>query len=136
MTHHTRTPRQDSGVDVPRAYMIGHLRNVEVCPDIAEYMERIDSTMAPYGGRFLVHGGRPTVHEGSWDGDLVILEFPDLVRAREWYDSPEYREILPLRTAHADSLILSIEGVREDYQAGEKAARLFPGRGAVADRTR
>ncbi|WP_435194463.1 DUF1330 domain-containing protein [Streptomyces sp. NRRL F-5630] len=136
MTHTDPTPRRDKGTDAPRAFMIGHLRNVETCPDIAEYLERIDATMAPYGGRFVVHGARPVVYEGTWDGDLVILEFPDLVRAREWYASPEYQEILPLRTAHADSLILAIEGVREDYQAGEKAARLFPGRGTPTPLTR
>ncbi|MEU6443539.1 DUF1330 domain-containing protein [Streptomyces sp. NPDC047046] len=136
MPYTVPTPKQDKGIDAPRAFVIGHLRNVETCPDIAEYLERIDSTMAPYGGRFLVHGGRTTVHEGTWDGDLVMLEFPDLVRAREWYDSPEYREILPLRTAHADSTVLAVEGVREDYRADEKIARLFPGREAPTDRTR
>ncbi|WP_431036167.1 DUF1330 domain-containing protein [Streptomyces sp. P6-2-1] len=128
MTYTARTPQRDQDGSAPRALMIGLLRNVETCPDIADYMERIDATMAPYGGRFLVHGGPPTLYEGTARGDLVILEFPDLARAHEWYESPGYQAILPLRTAHADSTVLAVECVREGYRAAEKAARLFPGR--------
>ena len=33
---------------------------------IIEYLERIDVTLAPFGGRFRVHGARPEVLEGEW----------------------------------------------------------------------
>ena len=34
-------------------------------PAIAEYLERIDATLAPSGGRFAVHGGEAEVLEGA-----------------------------------------------------------------------
>ncbi|MGW2840836.1 DUF1330 domain-containing protein [Streptomyces sp. NPDC001493] len=114
----------------PRGYAIGYLRNVELGPDIAEYIERIEATMAPYGGRFLVHGGRLAAYEGEWDGDLVVLEFPGLTAAQEWYESPAYQAILPLRTEHATSMVALVEGVGEDYHAADKIRRLFPPRDA------
>ncbi|MFG2289265.1 DUF1330 domain-containing protein [Streptomyces sp. NPDC048595] len=70
------------------------MKDVEVGPEIAEYIEQIESTMAPYGGRFLVHGGQLVGHEGTWDGDIVMPEFPDLTSAQEWYKSPDHQAIL------------------------------------------
>jgi uncharacterized protein (DUF1330 family) len=37
-------------------YAIAHLRNVVMGPDIVAYVEAIDATLAPFAGRFLVHG--------------------------------------------------------------------------------
>lgn len=51
------------------AYAIAHLHDVEMCDDIVEYLERIDDTLAPFGGRFAIHGARPDVREGTWHGD-------------------------------------------------------------------
>ncbi|MCX5401041.1 DUF1330 domain-containing protein [Streptomyces sp. NBC_00102] len=110
----------------PRGYVIGYLRDVELGPDIAEYIARIESTMAPYGGRFLVHGGRIVPHEREWDGDIVVLEFPEPDAAREWYESPGYQAILPLRTEHATSMVALVEGVPDGYRAADKIRQLFP----------
>jgi hypothetical protein len=32
--------------------------------------------------------------EGDWDGDVVIIGFPDRDAAEAWYHSPAYQEIL------------------------------------------
>ena len=47
------------------AYAVAHMRQVTMGPPIVEYLERIDATLAPFGGRFLVHGGKPEVVEGT-----------------------------------------------------------------------
>jgi uncharacterized protein (DUF1330 family) len=65
------------------AYGVGHLRDVVVGPEIVEYLERIDATLEPFGGRFIIHGAHPEVLEGSWRGDLIVIEFPDLDHARK-----------------------------------------------------
>ncbi|UUN31458.1 DUF1330 domain-containing protein [Streptomyces sp. FIT100] len=44
--------------------------------------------------------------------------------ARGWYDSPAYREILPLRTRHIAGDLLLIDGVPEGYEAAATAAHL------------
>jgi len=100
-----------------KAYAIGNLYDVEVGPEIAEYLARIDGTLAPYGGRFIVHGAPPDVREGRWDGALIIIEFPDPGRAHEWYASPEYQAILPLRAEHSRGEVLLIDGVEDGHKA-------------------
>ena len=41
------------------AYGVALLQDVRMGPPIVEYLERIDATLAPYGGRFIVHGATP-----------------------------------------------------------------------------
>ncbi|AYY55649.1 DUF1330 domain-containing protein [Burkholderia multivorans] len=99
------------------AYAIAHLHDVEMCDDIVEYLERIDDTLAPFGGRFAIHGARPDVREGTWHGDLIAIAFADMETARAWYESDAYRQIQPLRARHASGPLILIEGVDEDHKA-------------------
>lgn len=99
------------------AYAIAHLHHVDMGPEIIEYLNRIDASMAPFEGRFLVHGGKVQPLEGGWEGDLIIIEFPDWEHAADWYASPAYQEILPLRTRNARGIAFLAQGVPENYQA-------------------
>jgi uncharacterized protein (DUF1330 family) len=99
------------------AYAAAHLRDVSMGSEIAEYLRRIDDTLRPHGGRFLIHGGVPEVKEGDWSGDLVVIEFPDLDHARAWYASPAYQAILPLRTRNALGKAILVDGVAEGHRA-------------------
>lgn len=106
------------------AYALAYLRDVDFGDEIIEYLRRIDATMTPYGGRFVVHGGPITGLEGEWPGDIVILEFPSRQAAVEWYESPAYQEILPLRTEHSNSMAAIVDGVPNGYRATNKLAEL------------
>ncbi|GAA0257058.1 DUF1330 domain-containing protein [Cryptosporangium japonicum] len=106
------------------AYALAHLYETANHPDVFEYIERIQPTMDPFGGRFVVHGTMPEVIEGEWPGTLVIIEFPDLDRARSWYASPAYQEILHLRTDHIPGSAILVAGVGPDYDAVATANRL------------
>ena len=77
------------------------------------YRELAAPSVAQYGGRYLTRGMSPQVPEGEWppDAQLVIIEFPDLARVREWYASPEYAEALALRQTALGRRLLFIEGV-------------------------
>ena len=99
------------------AYAIGILDSVEMGPPIAQYLEGIDATLAPFGGRFLIHGGDSRVLEGTWTSDLIVLEFPDLKSASAWYASPAYQAILPLRRRNAAGTVLLMEGVGPGHAA-------------------
>lgn len=99
------------------AYAIAHMRRVTMGPAIVEYLEKIDATLAPHGGRFIVHGGDFEVVEGSWPGASIVIEFPDLGQAAAWYSSPAYRKIAALRTDNSDSDIILIDGVGPDHRA-------------------
>jgi uncharacterized protein (DUF1330 family) len=104
-------------------YGVGILRDVRMGPAIVEYLERIDETLAPYDGRFIVHGGEPTMLEGESPGTLIVIQFPDRSRAEAWYTSAAYREILPLRAENADSTIFMIDGVGRDHRATDVLRR-------------
>jgi uncharacterized protein (DUF1330 family) len=99
------------------AYAVGLLKDVNIGAEIVRYLERIDATMQPYRGRFLLHGEKPEVLEGSLPVDVVLIEFPDIEHARQWYRSPAYREILPLRTRNASSVVFLVDGLPEGHRA-------------------
>ena len=107
---------------MPHAYAIAHLRNPQMNPDVLEYLDRIQGTLDPFGGRFLVHGATVEVKEGPWPGTVVVIEFPDLDAARSWYDSPAYQAILHLRTDHIDGEAVLVGGVDPGYDPAALAA--------------
>ena len=106
------------------AYAIGLLSDLQFGPDIITYLERIDDSLAPFEGKFLVHGERPTVMEGSFDGDCIIISFPSSAKAQAWYTSDAYVDLIPLRARHAQSVVMLLDGVEPGYQASSLMAKL------------
>ncbi|MFJ4710957.1 DUF1330 domain-containing protein [Streptomyces sp. NPDC088785] len=112
------------------AYAIAVLRPTHPPhPDVLQYIERVQGTFEPYGGRFLSHGRTGEWVEGECLGALVVVGFPDLERARAWYASDAYRAILPLRADHIPGELVLLDGVPPDYDAAHTAA-LMRGSGA------
>jgi uncharacterized protein (DUF1330 family) len=74
-----------------------------------EYRKQVPATLAPYGGKFIVRGGKVTVHEGAWPHPrTVVIEFPSRAQAEGWYKSAEYQKIIPLRLkSSAGNLIIA-----------------------------
>ncbi len=116
------------------AYAIAHLHPADgpVQDEVLSYIERIQATMKPYGGRFLVHGAEVEVVEGAWPGAVVIIGFPRVEEARAWYASPAYREILPLRTRHLGGDVIIVPGVGPEYDASATAAAMRAARERAA----
>ncbi len=98
-------------------YAIGILNDVTIGPGIVEYLERIDATLAPFGGRFIIHGGVADILEGQTPGTLVVIEFAGRSHAEGWYASDAYQAILALRTDNSTSTILLIDGVDPQHLA-------------------
>lgn len=103
-------------------YAVAHMHSVEIGPPIVEYLTRIDATLQPFGGRFIVHGGPVEVVEGRWDGHLIVIEFATRALARAWYESPAYREILPLRLESSVSDVILVDTVSADHRATDVLA--------------
>jgi uncharacterized protein (DUF1330 family) len=99
------------------SFAVAHLSSVTMGPSIVEYLTRIDATLEPYGGRFVVHGGDTEVLEGHWPGHLIVIEFPDRAHARSWYASPAYRRILRLRTDNSDGAVILVDAVAQPHRA-------------------
>lgn len=76
-----------------------------------EYRKHVGDTVAAYGGRFLVRGGDPERLEGdAQTRRTVVLEFDSPARAREWYHSKQYQEVLPLRLRAATGDVFLLTG--------------------------
>ena len=78
---------------------------------IEEYRKLAGASVAQYGGRFLVRGGRSETLDGDWQPQrLVVLEFPGLAEARRWHASPEYRTACKIRDQAATTRMVAVEG--------------------------
>ena len=76
-----------------------------------EYLKETPTVSARYGGKYIARGGETVVLEGDDPaGRVVIIEFPSLERAKEWYNSKEYGEIRKLREGAAKGLLIAVEG--------------------------
>jgi len=77
-----------------------------------EYKKLAPPAIAAYGGKYLARGGKVDVLEGDWNPTrIVILEFPTAQQAKDWIDSPEYREARALRHASATTKAILVEGM-------------------------
>ena len=78
----------------------------------AEYIRVVPPTIVKYGGRFLVRGGNAETLEGSWKpGRVVVVEFPTFEKAREWWESEEYRGPRALRQSASVTDMILVQGV-------------------------
>lgn len=76
-----------------------------------DYKKMVPASLAKYGGKFLVRGGKAENLEGSWSPKrIVITEFPSVEQARSWWSSPEYAEAKALRQATAKTEMIVVEG--------------------------
>ena len=110
---------------VMTAYLINHLRQPGVLQDdVLDYLDQVQATLDPFAGKFIVQGGQMDVVEGAWPGSVIVLSFPDITKAREWYKSPAYQEILHLRTVHVISDVIFVEEVAADHTPPKFAQKI------------
>lgn len=74
------------------------------------YGEQAGPTVQLHSGRPVVVHDDPEVLYGQWTGQkVVILEFPSVQAARDWYHSPEYQACIGLREAAANVDVVLVE---------------------------
>jgi uncharacterized protein (DUF1330 family) len=97
-------------VKAPPAYVIAE---VDVTDPTAfqKYADQVPETLAPFGGHYLIRGGKIQALEGEAPNRVVVIAFDSTEKARGWYDSPAYQAIKSLRQTAAKSHILIVEGV-------------------------
>ncbi len=91
-------------------YAIAQQRRMLDPQAFGEYAQQVGLVIERYGGRFLVRGGTVHAKEGDWSPRLVVIEFPSVERAQEWYDSEEYRPLRELRQRAAEGDLIIVEG--------------------------
>lgn len=100
----------EEGSKMP-AYMIAKI-NVTDWDQYNEYIKVTPGIIAKYGGRFIVRGGDMVTLEGpeeKWR--IVVVEFPDLEKVKEFYYSPEYADAKKIREGAALAQFVAISGV-------------------------
>jgi uncharacterized protein (DUF1330 family) len=95
-----------------KAYCIVYERRLHDPQMFDEYRKQVMPTIEAYGGKFLVRGGKFTILEGEMPYErIAMLEFPSRKAAEDWYNSPGYQKILPLRTNAIDAQFIVADGV-------------------------
>jgi uncharacterized protein (DUF1330 family) len=76
-----------------------------------KYLDVSPETIAKYGGKYIARGGKMSIFEGiEDDARIVIIEFPSLEKANEWYYSEDFQKIRKLRDGSAIGSIIAVEG--------------------------
>ena len=92
-----------------KAYWIARV-DVHNMDGYQEYVAQNGAVFKKYGAKFLVRGGKFEAKEGSSRSRNVVLEFEDYETALACYNSPEYARLLAIRSPHAESDLVIIEG--------------------------
>ena len=92
------------------AYLVAEV-HVQDPERYKQYTARTPDIIAKFGGRILVRGGKMETLEGHTDKTrVVIVEFPSMETARQFYNSPEYQEARAIRSPVSDAQFLIVEG--------------------------
>jgi len=76
-----------------------------------EYRKLTGPSVAKFQGRFIVRGGAVERKEGDHDWHrVVVIEFPSLALARDWYASPDYQAAARIRQRAARTQLIVVEG--------------------------
>lgn len=95
---------------VPPAYYVAEFEITD--PEgMKPYSAQVESTFKPYGGHFIVRGGKTISLEGTAPKRRrVVIEFPSVENAQAWYHSTEYTELRKIRQRSARTDVYLIEG--------------------------
>jgi uncharacterized protein (DUF1330 family) len=62
------------------------------------YKKLTPAAIAAFNGKFIIRGGQTTTLEGDWNPErIVVLEFPTVERANEWWNSALYSKAREIR---------------------------------------
>ena len=79
--------------------------------DYEHYKKLTPPAIAAFDGKFVVRGGRTITLEGDWKPErIVVLEFPNVDRANEWWHSEIYTEAKLIRQRAATTRMIIVEG--------------------------
>ena len=79
---------------------------------IKKYGAQAPATLEPFNHHYVVRSDKIQALEGDPPkGGIVVIAFDSVEKAREWYDSPAYAAIRPIRQAATKSRIYIVEGL-------------------------
>ena len=97
------------------AYVLVTIKKILDQEAFEEYAEKVRPILRRYGGSWVAIEPQPVTRAGAWPYvRTVIVEFPSIEQAQQWYDSGEYSEIIPLRERAIDANIVMVRNLREN----------------------
>lgn len=104
---------QAATAPAPKGYVVGEVQ-ISDTTTYQTYAARTTPILEKFGGRYLVRAGQTVSLEGAPPaGRVVIIEFPSLVAARAFQDSPEYKAIADIRHRSSTGRAFIVEGVAQ-----------------------
>jgi len=98
-------------VKTPPGYLIAEVEVTDPAT-MQKYGEKVPETLEPFNHHYLVLSHKIQTLEGEPPkGGVVVIAFDSVEKAREWYDSPAYAAVRPIRQSAAKSRIFIVEGV-------------------------
>jgi uncharacterized protein (DUF1330 family) len=94
----------------PPAYVVTEVQIIDEAA-FKEFAPKTDATMAPFGGKRLVRGGKIIPLEGEPPKRFVITMFDNAEKAQAWRDSPGWKALLPIRDKAVKSREFIVEGI-------------------------
>ena len=103
-----QAPQQDD----PPGYVVAEIEVTDPAA-MQKYGERVPETLAPFHHHYVVRGGKPQALEGEPPRGVVVIAFDSVAKAKEWYESPGYQALIPLRQSASKGRLFLIEGPPE-----------------------
>jgi uncharacterized protein (DUF1330 family) len=76
-----------------------------------EYKKLTPTSIAAFGGRFVIRGAKTESLEGDWKPErIVVLEFSSVDRAKEWWSSEHYSVAKKIRQRTAFTKMIVVAG--------------------------
>ena len=102
---------QAQQVKTPPGYFIAEVEVTDPAT-MQKYVDKMPETLAPFNNHYLVRSRKIQALEGDAPkGGIVVIAFDSAEKAREWYDSPAYAAIKPIRQGAAKARIYIVEGI-------------------------
>jgi uncharacterized protein (DUF1330 family) len=97
----------------PPAFYVANIQEVKDAQAYTAYTAKVVDTLTPYGGRFIVRGAEPVIVDASKKppGYIVIIQFPNMKSLHDWWDSPTYSSIRPIRERLTTGQAYAVEGL-------------------------
>jgi uncharacterized protein (DUF1330 family) len=97
-------------------YVVVSIKKVLDLEAFREYAVKVAPIIESFGGKYVAVDKTPDVRDGEWPFvRTVIVVYPNFAAAQRWYDSPEYKKIIPIRKRAIDANIVI---VRDPEEAG------------------
>ncbi|MFK5986835.1 MAG: DUF1330 domain-containing protein [Pseudomonadota bacterium] len=91
------------------AYLIGNI-TIKDSEKWSEYRDKIPATLVTWGGKLVFRGKKVDTLGGEHKHiDNVIIQFPDIDALNNWFNSPEYQQLIPIRKLAADVDLVSYQ---------------------------